>query len=177
MSDDLVNGTHSVTEEDELLLNTLEVFRSPRRSVKYSGAQPLMHLKIMSIRLKTIRCLTGNQCKLYKRGVTWSNFLAPETSFAAAFWTRWSLHILLEGKNNLQKTRKQQDSNRGPLGSLTSCSNHYTSCCWNRKTFTFYLQENKKLLPLFIFKRVGYSWTKVPNREKSPRKPRSKLAA
>ena len=40
-----------------------------------------------------MRCSTGSQWRLYKDGVARSNFLKPQITFAAAFWTNCSLVI------------------------------------------------------------------------------------
>ena len=40
-----------------------------------------------------MRCSIGSQCRLYRDGVTRSNFLKPHITFAAAFWTNCSLAI------------------------------------------------------------------------------------
>ena len=66
--------------------------------------------------LHWVRCVTGSQCRLWKIGWIWSDFLAFHTSRAAAFRTCWSLSRDIEGNprvgsyNNLNE--REQESKR-----------------------------------------------------------------
>ena len=54
---------------------------------RYGGASPFKHLNTMVASL-TSSCLTiGSHCNCLRIGVTWSNFLVPETIRAAKFCT------------------------------------------------------------------------------------------
>ena len=61
------------------------------RSERYWVDLPERGLKQMVVVLCWIRCVTGSQCRLWRIGWIWSDFLALHTSRAAAFWIYWSL--------------------------------------------------------------------------------------
>ena len=50
-----------------------------------------MELKQVAEILYWMRCVTGSQCRVWRKRCMWSDFLALHTSLAAAFWTFWSL--------------------------------------------------------------------------------------
>ena len=58
---------------------------------RYSGASPWRHLKTRTAVLNLILCRTGSQWSSRITGVMRSNFLAPVTRRAAAFWSDCSL--------------------------------------------------------------------------------------
>ena len=81
---------------------------------RYGGASPFKHLNTMVASL-TSSCLTiGSHCNCLRIGVTWSNFLVPETIRAAKFCTvcNSSMFFLVvlahtdKQYNNLQNTRE-----------------------------------------------------------------------
>ena len=81
---------------------------------RYGGASPFKHLNTMVASL-TSSCLTiGSHCNCLRIGVTWSNFLVPETIRAAKFCTvcNSSMFFLVvlahtdEQYNNLLNTRE-----------------------------------------------------------------------
>ena len=51
--------------------------------VRYSGAQPAIHLKVNVASRRYSCCLTGIQRKSLSAGVIWSNFLTPQQILAA----------------------------------------------------------------------------------------------
>ena len=81
---------------------------------RYGGASPFKHLNTMVASL-TSSCLTiGSHCNCLRIGVTWSNFLVPETIRASKFCTvcNSSMFFLVvlahtdEQYNNLLNTRE-----------------------------------------------------------------------
>jgi len=54
----------------------------------YDGLHPVCMTCTRVHSLNVSRSSTGRQCSSYKAGVTWSCGLRPQTSLAAAFWTR-----------------------------------------------------------------------------------------
>ena len=70
-----------------------EVNRSSTCSThdRHSGANPWRHLKTRTTVVNLILCRTGSQWGSRITGVMWSNFLAPVTRQAAAFWSDCSL--------------------------------------------------------------------------------------
>ena len=54
---------------------------------RYGGASPFKHLNTMVASLTSSCLITGSHCNCLRIGVTWSNFLVPETIWAAKFCT------------------------------------------------------------------------------------------
>ena len=71
-------------------------------SRKYTGAFPIKHLKVSSIILNHIRCLTGSQCRSNKAVRIWSNLGISNTTRAAAFKQLLSMCNLVEAFGAVQ---------------------------------------------------------------------------
>ena len=54
---------------------------------RYGGASPFKHLNTMVASLTASCLIIGSHCNCLRIGVTWSNFLVPETIRAAKFCT------------------------------------------------------------------------------------------
>ena len=81
---------------------------------RYGGASPFKHLNTMVASLTSSCLIIGSHCNCLRIGVTWSNFLVPETIRAAKFCTvcNSSMFFLVvlahtdEQYNNLLNTRE-----------------------------------------------------------------------
>ena len=81
---------------------------------RYGGASPFKHLNTMVASLTSSCLMIGSHCNYLRIGVTWSNFLVPESIRAAKFCTvcNSSMFFLVvlahtdEQYNNLLKTRE-----------------------------------------------------------------------
>ena len=68
--------------------------------LRYVVARPCKALKTITHILKSMRFLTGSQCRLQSVGVMWQNLGSLSITRAAVFCTRWTLSSCLAGKPN-----------------------------------------------------------------------------
>ena len=88
-----VIGTDSMFSCEECRL--LSGWYQLSKCFKYDGVSSFKTLKIKVRTLSVILCSTGTQQNSLRIAVTWSLFLDPTVSFAAAFYTQWMMLLTI----------------------------------------------------------------------------------